>query len=272
MVSHSIWLALIIGNSRLHWAGFRDAAFCGAWHTPHLSGSSVQHLVNQSFTPSAWNALLPSGIPPLGLPDNQPIELWVASVVPQQSALWRTYPQLQLVDRDRIPLQGIYPTLGIDRILTLWGAGESQGWPVLVIDAGSALTFTAATANHFIGGAILPGLRLQFRSLAQETAALPAIEYSGIDPLPIRWARDTSTAIQSGVIYGLLAVIQDYIIDWRRQFPDGQVLLTGGDSSLLLTCLQSKAPEIANQLKQDPHLMYWGMRAYRRQVSKIANF
>ena len=267
MASHSAWLALIIGNSRLHWAGFRESVFCGAWHTPHLSVANVQQLVSQSFIPAAWTSITASSIPSLGLSDNQPIELWVASVVPQQTQLWRAYPNVQQIDRHLIPLQGIYPTLGIDRILTLWGAGESQGWPVLVIDAGSALTFTAATANRFIGGAILPGLRLQFQSLAQATAALPEINYAGIDTLPIRWARDTSTAIQSGVLYALLAVIQDYIIDWRRQYPDGQVMLTGGDSPLLHNCLQMREPDLAVQLKQDPHLMFWGMQAYRRQVS-----
>ena len=268
MASHCVWLALIIGNSRLHWAGFREAFFCGAWHTPHLSAADVKQFVSQNFNPSAWAALTPSNVPQLGLPDDQPIELWLASVVPQQVQLWRTYPKLQQVEPDRIPIQGIYSTLGIDRILALWGAGESQGWPVLVIDAGSALTFTAGAAGHLIGGAILPGLRLQFQALSQETATLPEVDYCSLETLPIRWAKDTSTAIQSGIFYTLLAGIQDYIIDWRRQYPNSQVILTGGDSTVLYTSLKIQAPEIAVQLKQDPHLMFWGMQAYHRQMSK----
>ena len=164
--------------------------------------------------------------------------------------------------------RGFSATLGIDRILALWGAAESQEWPVLVIDAGSALTFTAATEDRFIGGAILPGLQLQFQALSQGTAALPKVDAIGLETLPARWATDTFTAIQSGVVYTLLAGIQDYITDWRRQYPDGRVTLTGGDSGLLYLFLQNKAPDMADQINQDPHLMFWGMRAYQRQTSK----
>lgn len=48
---------------------------------------------------------------------------------------------------------------------------------ILVIDAGTALTFTAADADQrLVGGAILPGLGLQRSSLAQKTATLPRVE------------------------------------------------------------------------------------------------
>ena len=252
MDSQCGWLALIVGNSRLHWAGFRRTVFCGAWHTPHLSSTEVKHLVSQDFTSAAWAALTTARVPQLGVPDGELIKLWVASVVPQQVLLWQTYPKLQRVERDRIPFQGVYSTLGVDRLLALWGAGESQGWPVLVIDAGSALTFTAATERRFVGGAILPGLRLQFQALSQRTAALPEVDYFGLESWPIRWAKDTSTAIQSGILYTLLAGIQDYITDWRRQYPEGQIILTGGDSSLLYDSLQIKAPDIAAQPQARP--------------------
>ena len=101
-----VWLALIIGNSRLHWAGFREAVFCGAWHTPHLSEETVKQLVRQQFTPSAWTDLTAASVPKMGLSDDQP-EIWVASVVPHQLQLWQTYSKLKQVERDRIPFQGI---------------------------------------------------------------------------------------------------------------------------------------------------------------------
>lgn len=51
----------------------------------------------------------------------------------------------------------------------------SRGWPVVVVDCGSALTFTAADARgKLVGGAILPGVRLQLAVLGTRTAQLPS--------------------------------------------------------------------------------------------------
>jgi type III pantothenate kinase len=58
-----------------------------------------------------------------------------------------------------------------------------------------------------------------------------------------------------------VAGIRDFIEDWRRQFPDSQIAVTGGDSILLLTYLQAQCPEIARQLIADPHLIFWGIRS-----------
>jgi len=63
-----------------------------------------------------------------------------------QTALWQTYPDVHVITLNQVP--PVYPTLGIDRALALWGAGETWGWPMLVIDAGTALTLTGADADH----------------------------------------------------------------------------------------------------------------------------
>ncbi|HEY9796908.1 MAG TPA: pantothenate kinase, partial [Leptolyngbyaceae cyanobacterium] len=74
----------------------------------------------------------------------------------------------------------------------------------------------------------------------------------------------TPAAIESGIVYTVLAGIQDFIRDWRHQFPDSQIALTGGDAILLLTYLQAQFPETARQLIADPHLIFWGMRLITR--------
>jgi len=181
-------------------------------------------------------------------------------VVPPQTDLWAAYPAVTRLTLAHIPLAGLYPTLGIDRALTLLGAGTSYGFPTLVIDAGTALTVTGATGDRqLIGGAILPGLSLQLRALAQHTAALPIV--SPPDILPPRWARQTDTAIASGVIYGLLATLQTFITAWQQQFPTSSLCLTGGDGPRLLTYLQAESPAIAAQLHPDPHLSFKGILA-----------
>ena len=156
----------------------------------------------------------------------------IASVVPHIITSWHRLPQTQIVTTSDIPLQGLYMSMGVDRALAAFGAGETYGYPVLVIDAGTALTLTGINANKIlVGGAIIAGLRSQFSSLHQNTSALPDIPIP--ETLPSRWATDTTGAMQSGVAQILLVGLQAYIDDWRSQFPNSQVILTGGDRDYL---------------------------------------
>lgn len=234
---HNPWLALTIGNSRLHWAKFSGAKLVEAWDTERL-GSGDERLAS-----GEWKKL----------------PLYIASVVPSETTFWQSFPNVKVINRDQIPLNGIYSSLGIDRALAVLGAGATYGWPVLVIDGGTALTLTGANEEHqLIGGAIFPGLKLQIKSLADGTAALPQIQLS--NQLPSRWALDTKSAIQSGIVYTVLAGIANYMQAWWREFPKGQVVLTGGDRTLLFSYLESLFPDLAKKTKVDPHLIFWGIK------------
>ncbi len=228
--SSKTWLALIIGNSRLHWGLFTGKTLTQAWDTNYLS------------TPS----------PPLPL---SPSPLFIASVVPSQTELWQNYPNVNFITLKEIPLNNLYPTLGIDRALSLLGAGETWGFPVLVIDGGTALTFTGAD-NHrnLIGGAILPGLGLQFSTLTNKTGQLPNVELP--QQLPKRYALNTSEAIQSGIIYTILAGIKDFIAAWLQDFPESNIVITGGDRTLLFNHLKSQYPQII----VEKNLILWGIQ------------
>jgi type III pantothenate kinase len=175
----------------------------------------------------------------------------IASVVPHIVTCWHGLAQTQIVTNADIPLQGLYPTMGVDRALAAFGAGETYGYPVLVIDAGTALSLTGVDANKkLVGGAIVAGLRSQFICLQQNTAALPDLPIP--ENLPNRWATDTVSAIQGGVAQILLAGLQAYIDDWRSQFPDSKVIITGGDGEHLV-----KWGLQADMI--DQHLIFLGM-------------
>ncbi len=269
------WLALAIGNSRLHWGLFTDEKLISAWDSEYVAEFVVEKLA-RFRTPKDFPSEIYSGKNQVRkiqdrkiqeiLPFvNQAIPLILASVVPEQTKIWQTYPNVSVVTLDLIPFNRIYPSLGIDRILSLWGAVENWGFPMLVIDSGTALTFTAADHNYnLVGGEILPGFNLQLESLTERTGLLPKIELP--QELPQRYALDTYTAIQSGVIYTLLAGIEDFIRDWCRLFPDGKIAITGGDRNLLIKYLQSQKPEIANIVKVEPHLIFWGMRCWKQKL------
>jgi len=260
----SHWLGLVIGNTRLHWGLFRQQQLLTVWHTPHVTPAQVAELLDHRFDLAAWRSLqiLSKGtldaltqLAAIASPSS-PLRLVLASVVPAQTLLWQGYPYCREVTLADIPLANLYATLGIDRALNLLGAGDRYGWPSLVIDAGTALTFTAGTATGFIGGAILPGLTPQLGTLNTRTATLPTAQLES--PLPPRWARDTAAAIRSGVIYGTLATLTDYMQAWRQDYPAGQIVLTGGDGPQLYQWWQSrngKTPEMA----LEPHLTFFGL-------------
>jgi len=73
---------------------------------------------------------------------------------------------------------------------------------------------------------ILPGVGLQLQSLAQRTGGLPLVDIGDLASLPPRWV--TTEAIQSGVIYTIIAGIRDFIEAWRQDFPRSCATLTGG--------------------------------------------
>ena len=243
------WLCLAVGNSRLHWAWFRKEKLQFTWNSRYITKS----IVNDTIPPE----IFPDDLPESNLGQ---LTLCFASVVPTQTRLWQTYGHLQQITLADIPLKNIYPTMGIDRALAVWGAVKTYGFPCLVIDAGTALTFTGVNnQQELVGGAILPGLGLQLQSLSSQTAALPKIEFSG--SLPTRWALTTSEAMESGIIYTVLAGMRDFITDWRLQFPQSNIVFTGGDCKLLGQYWQGYALEMAKKVILDTNLIFWGMKS-----------
>jgi type III pantothenate kinase len=244
----SEFLCLSVGNSRLHWAWFQGEKLFQAWDSDRICGNEI---VQKDF-----KEVLPSS-----LGDRvYHIPIYLASVVNSQTRLWQAYPQVNAIVLEQIPLKAVYPSLGIDRALAVWGAGSAYGFPCLVIDAGTALTYTSASGDRVLsGGAILPGLKLQLQSLATKTAALPEVRLP--KSLPDRWSLNTPDAIASGVIYTVLAGIDYFSQAWLEEFPHGKIALTGGDGKLLNKYIQNYYPSLSAKILFDPHLIFWGMRS-----------
>ena len=242
-------LGLVIGNSRLHWGYFAGHTLIKAWHSKHLA---------QEVTPAILlSDLLPSEVKKLV--KNQTLPIYLASVVPSQTALWKSYPHLHQITLKNIPIKNLYSTMGIDRALAIYGAGKFYGYPCLVIDGGTALTFTGVDHEEtLVGGAILPGLRSQFKWLNQQTAQLPLIEDNS--SLPHRWAIDTPNAIRSGIIHTVVAGAYSFIIDWLQQFPASKILITGGDGNDLAQYLQLQYPELTHKIVIDGDLIFRGLQ------------
>jgi type III pantothenate kinase len=189
-----------------------------------------------------------------GAPDLPDPVLWYAASVNApacerlRNAVSAQRPRDQWLEMDRadidLPLAIRNPdSLGIDRLL---GAAAADAWaggqPVISIDAGSAVTVDLVYDGQFRGGAILPGIQLQFKVLCQATDRLPEVQIAPGHDLEIP-GRDTVAAIRSGVLLGIAGAIDRHIDHYGQivtdlKLPIPLVVLTGGDAPLLQPLLR----------------------------------
>ena len=118
---------------------------------------------------------------------------------------------------------GTPKTLGKDRLAAVVGANYLRpGKNLLVIDAGTAITYEVIEApGIFLGGNISPGMTTRF------TKKLPLVTEE--DDIPLI-GRSTETAIQAGVVNGIVYEMDGYIDELKVKYPDLLVFLTGGHS------------------------------------------
>ena len=237
---------LLVGNSRLHW-GLGTPQNSGA-------GSLLRH----------WDG----NWPPWQV---QPATMrWAAVGLIPPSLKTRLEAWPPPVETCRIPLAHCPPHVGVDRALGAWQAfGCSDGGGgVLVVDAGTALTMTAVTANgSFAGGRILPGVALQLESLHQGTASLPCV----VSPWAKAWptltrnqarsglSTDTVDAMVDGVIHGLSAAVANTMAALAAAAVIGECWLTGGDAPLLQHSIHTQLASGSPPLHYDPDLVLKGL-------------
>ncbi len=130
-------------------------------------------------------------------------------------------------------------TLGVDRIAAVVAA--SQLFPQannLVICAGTCITYNYITkANTFRGGAITPGIQMRLDAMHHFTSRLPSVQIGYVGSI---MGYDTQSCMQSGAVLGAVYEIDTFINEYRAQFHDFNVLLTGGDTLLLESRIKNK--------------------------------
>jgi type III pantothenate kinase len=136
-------------------------------------------------------------------------------------------------------------TLGTDRIAAVAGAYYYYGGKkVLIIDAGTAITFDYLSGNSYKGGNISPGIDMRFKALNKFTGKLPLINKTSDFSFP---GRNTTDAILAGVIDGVTFEINEYIRTFKKEHKNNKVIITGGDGLFLkerLSCKTDYMPDI----------------------------
>lgn len=124
--------------------------------------------------------------------------------------------------------------VGADRIADAMGALKLfPNRNLIVVDFGTASTLTAISkAGEFLGGIILPGVRLALEALVEKTAKLPSVE---IVPASTAIGRSTVESIQNGLYWGNVGMVKELVARMSAEaFPDERptVIGTGGFAHL----------------------------------------
>jgi type III pantothenate kinase len=124
------------------------------------------------------------------------------------------------------------PDVGSDRVVDAIAAYARYQSGVIVVDFGTATTFNCVSPKgEYLGGVIVPGVKVSLEGLMQSAAKLRPVELTAP---PRVLGRNTTHALQSGVIHGYAAMV-DGLVDRLVEelgFPC-RVIATGGLSTLI---------------------------------------
>lgn len=121
--------------------------------------------------------------------------------------------------------------LGADRLVNAFAAWQQHQRALMVIDFGTATTFDVVdSGGAYVGGVIAPGVNLSLEALTNAAARLHGI--------PIRQpesviGKNTTHAMQSGIYFGYMGMVNTIIEQTRREMPQiDYVVATGGLAEL----------------------------------------
>jgi type III pantothenate kinase len=117
--------------------------------------------------------------------------------------------------------------VGADRIVDAAATYSLYGGPACIIDFGTGTTFNAiSNTGEYLGGAIAPGIGIAAEALASRTSKLPQVDL--VRP-PRAIGSNTVHAIQSGLIFGYVGLVEGMVARFRKELGDDmKVIGTGG--------------------------------------------
>jgi len=134
---------------------------------------------------------------------------------------------------DRLPIKIIDPyEIGTDLVADATAAFIGYRGPTMVVDFGTALTFTTISrVGEILGVAIAPGLLTALKSLTGNTAQLHDVQ---LDAPPSVLGKNTNQALQSGIVLGFAGLVDSMVSRTEDELGEKlTVVATGGLSSVL---------------------------------------
>jgi len=172
---------------------------------------------------------------------------------------------IKLSHKTSLPIEILYSsknTLGSDRIaLAVGGSNKVNGKSVLIIDAGSCITFDFVNAKkQYLGGSISPGLNMRFKSLNTFTANLPLLTHNKLNKTKLI-GKTTNDSIFSGIINGTISEVIGMVNKFQEKFSSFDIIITGGDYQVFEKALSTHPFSKKNMIFADPNLVLTGLNA-----------
>jgi type III pantothenate kinase len=196
----------------------------------------------------------------------------VSSVVPRKNtvvaAVAGSSRLLFLTPRLDLGVGIDYPrprSIGADRLANAAAVAQLYGYPAIVVDFGTAVTFDVVSASgNYVGGVIAPGLEAMTSFLYDRTALLPKLSLREPGRAIGKTTRD---AMMSGAVFGYRGLVREILVRVSLEnFPRSKprIVATGGYARLIAR----KLPEIE---AVHPNLTLEGLRIIaNRNVGKLA--
>ena len=251
-------LVVDVGNTNIVLGIFQDEKLVDSWRlatsrdrTSDEYGILARQLVGDAIADGLTGAIVASVVPPLNSSFREVIEKYFGVKPIFVEPGIKTGLSI-LMDN---PLE-----VGADRIVNAVAAHHFYGGPSIVVDLGTATTFDVVTAQgEYRGGIIAPGLSISAEALVARAARLPRVD---IRKPPALIGTSTVAAMQSGIYFGYLGLVDGILARLAREIPDlKKVIATGGLSEVLV-----EDSEYIDEL--DPDLTLKGLKIiYDRNAS-----
>ncbi|WP_321325935.1 type III pantothenate kinase [Thiomicrorhabdus sp.] len=155
--------------------------------------------------------------------------------------------------------------LGDDRWFAMQGALGIYSDPVIVVDAGTALTIDAIQDGQHLGGFIVPGLYTMRVSLAKNTQNLSLfndVETVDSERKDNLLATNTAEGILGGTLYMTVSFINQVVFDLNNQLKTQfKLIITGGDARKICSLIDYEFDYV-------PDLVLQGMVNIEESIKK----
>ena len=206
--------------------------------------------------PDEYGVLALSLLQHEGIDPNLVTEAIIACVVPDLEPsfdqmcrrYFKTTP-LHVTAGVKTGLRILYDTpreVGADRVAGAVAAIRRYGTPLIVVDLDTTATVFDAInkEGEYLGGAISPGLGIASEALFRRAAKLYRVE---LDRPKSAIGRNTITAIQSGILFGYVGLIEGIVMRMKAELgEDTKVIGTGGYSAII-----ARETDVIDKVDQD---------------------
>jgi len=229
-----MFLAIDAGNSNVVFALYDSKS--GKWTNQFRLETKAPQLISQ------LSKKVPLYFLEHGITADQIDSIGFSSVVPEINEILEQFCEgffgklpyrIHATSYTILPVRTHRPNeIGTDLMCNVMAAYSRVAGPVIVVDFGTALTFTTVgQGGEVLGVSIVPGLQTAIKALFMNTSKLPEVELKLPESV---LGKNTIHAIQAGVLHGYTGLIKGMLEAIRLETGlNFTVIATGGLSSIL---------------------------------------